>query len=140
MRGGNVTELIAVPSDFLTPGESFFAQLPDGIFSNCQYGLRLHIKVKDNDCNFDPKLNQSCSNHGKCVSSFASSAFSCDCDFGHQGRYCEEYDGCALTPCMLGGKCQDVEQGLLGRDYNCSCSETYSGKPFHFCHIELVLS
>lgn len=50
--------------------------------------------------------------------------------FSIQGEHCDEnIDGCEDNPCPLGRNCTDlspVEEGLLGRAYNCSeCPSGY---------------
>jgi hypothetical protein len=72
---------------------------------------------------FDDCANATAScNNGTCVN--GENTFSCVCNDGYSGDYCEmDVDDCIGVVCLNGALCQD----LVG-DFECTCPPTYFGK------------
>ena len=130
--GDFVEDNLTIPSAFLeNPGKVYIAELPNGFFSNCKYGLRVVITVKDTNCRnpSEPSSRTAfCSSHGECGTKVLDKNFHCFCDSLYYGQYCEEFDACQLGPCENGATCIDKLQGLNGRGYVCECPEEYTGE------------
>jgi hypothetical protein len=61
-------------------------------------------------------------NNGTCVN--GENSFSCACDAGYSGEFCEtKVDDCVGVVCLNGAICQDSVD-----DYDCLCSGNYFGK------------
>ena len=123
--GEGSDEIIEIPSQYLSAGTTYLAQSPNGVFSNCQFGLRLVIKIKPYAC-----TENQCNGHGQCATTIEDDAYDfCDCDKDYGlVEDCSEFDACSLEPCANGGICLDVTEGLEGTSYECQCGEGFSGK------------
>ena len=74
--------------------------------------------VEINPCTSDPCI------HGSCSDLSGPSAFSCSCDPGWTGTYCQyNIDDCASEPCKHDGICSDMVNG-----FQCNCTEGWTGK------------
>ena len=125
-----MTKILKVPAQFLSSlGYKFFIATGNAFYS-CNFGLRLHMNIKDaTNCSGHSTLppgSRLCSGKGRCVSDTFSAGMSCECCHGNSGYYCEEYDGCFTDPCQR-GNCTDVLAGL-GEDFQCSCPKGYTGQ------------
>ena len=100
----------------------------DGI-NYCQFGLRVNLTVQGHDCAISPDSQTLCGGHGSCrILTYNASEYTCTCDYGYHGDYCEELDACSVTqPCMFGGTCQDVIAGAESLNFTCECASGYSG-------------
>ena len=121
------TSVSAVPARFLTPGTHNLAQMPNGVFSNCRYGLRLKLTIKSKDCQPNATVTSLCFNHGTCGATIMDSLYTCHCDSAYVGRYCTEYNACHSSPCKNGAACTDVV-GPNPRGYTCNCTAGFRGK------------
>lgn len=104
----------------------------------CEFGLRVNLTVQSHDCSSDetPSL---CSAHGTCeIETYNQSTYSCVCEYGYYGQYCEEYDACLTNPCEHGGECTDVTGGDVSANFTCVCLDGYSGKK-SFTEFEKLL-
>ena len=122
-----------VPSKFLQPGVQYFAQAPDGAFSNCLFGLRLNLTVKTHDC-AKSGVGELCSGSGNCSSKLFQEDYRCACDESRRGRYCEEKNPCHPNPCLYGGTCDPSDTAAAstgGLNYTCSCRAGLTGKPMN---------
>lgn len=120
-----------VPEDFLTLGDHFFAQVPNGSFSKCEFGLRLNVVVKGSNCRNLTDLDTSlCSNKGVCNTHWFDPEFRCNCEPFFTGAFCGEFDACAEKPCLNDALCTDVPAGLINEDYFCDCPANFSGNSF----------
>ena len=126
LQNSNLSQSLQIPQRFLTPGILYLAQHPDGAFSNCNYGLRIKILIKDQFCRQSPNA-QLCSGRGVCGSKFLTETYRCYCYQDYRNAYCTEYDACASGPCQNGARCVDGDQGLLGTDFLCICAEGFTG-------------
>ena len=72
-----------------------------------------------------PQTGTTCSNnpciHGSCIPS--GDSFSCICNIGFTGTFCEsEINECLSNPCQNGGTCIDQQNGFL-----CTCTDQWQG-------------
>ena len=120
-------DTIEVPLQYLRPGTVYLAQYPNGLFSNCQFGLRLVVHVKPYACTAGQ-----CGDGGTCAATIEDAAYTlCDCDKGYTGVDCSEYDACAqgeTAPCENAGVCVDEMEGTEGTQYTCQCRDGYTGR------------
>ena len=135
----NSSQLIPVSPHFLRPGVVYIAEAPNGVFSNCRYGLRVAVTVKPRNCvtedrlvdrlvdTFD-NLSVLCSDHGVCGVTLLQSTYRCLCDKSYRGNYCGEYDACIGDPCQNKATCHDVNEGVVGQNYTCNCADGFTGK------------
>ena len=125
----NSSSITEIPQELLQPGNVYIAEIPNGFFSNnCLFGLRLNITVKTSNCRNSDANGTLCSGHGVCSSQLMSESFICRCDSGYLGNFCGEYDGCVSDPCVNGGTCIDVIQGLGGHNFTCQCPPPLLGE------------
>ncbi|XP_067127995.1 delta and Notch-like epidermal growth factor-related receptor isoform X2 [Centruroides vittatus] len=119
---GNVT----FDTELLPPGIHILrvqATIP-GI--ECTASWTLNVTLSSSECIRLPGA-EVCSGIGACVIDSSKVVFTCQCCPGYVGRYCEERDGCYDNPCLHGGFCVDITEGLNGNTYQCLCPHGYSG-------------
>ena len=123
----NQSGLLQVPLRFLRPGVLYLAQHPDGAFSNCNFGLRVKILIKEMKCRASPGA-ELCSGRGVCGSTFLQEVYRCYCYTDYRGSYCSEYDACAQSPCKNDARCIDGLEGLNASNFLCICRQGFTGK------------
>ena len=128
-------DLIEVPSEYLISGKTtYLAQTSNGPFSNCTFGLRVQIMVRDNHRCLSSSIKSSessiseslplCSGNGQCVTTLLDTDYFCVCNNTHIGELCEIETLCIGGPCSTGSTC--VPQG--NSSFSCLCPPTRTGK------------
>ncbi len=90
-----------IPGRFLHPGTTYIAELENGPFSRCFYGLRVVVQIKDMDCPL-----------GINGTAFFNSSMLPD----------------SAVPCSGRGVCGST---LLDDNYHCICRQPYTGKSLY---------
>ncbi|RWS23895.1 hypothetical protein B4U80_02642 [Leptotrombidium deliense] len=99
----------------------------------CDYGYSgVNCEIDETVCNETmANITTRCLNGGVCIEE-AGFNFSCLCQNGYTGKYCENIiDNCKPNPCLNAGLCRSH----IG-DYNCICAFGWTGKR---CEVRLRL-
>lgn len=110
-------------------GSNYFIVLVNDSATKALTALRLNMKVKASACT-EQKDNQDdlqCSGRGQCVTKLSEVTFFCDCEDGHVGLFCEEFDACHNIQCLRNGTCLDIKEGNNLRNFTCDCPPGYTG-------------
>ena len=130
----NGTQLVTSPqhhiivndTDLLHVGVHYFIMNID-FTHRCDFGLRLNISVKENDCQ-NPESREMCSNRGQCHTNFNLAQYQCQCCDGFRGKYCEKRDYCFAQPCKNQAECLNTDEDVSEDKYRCKCKPGYKGK------------
>ncbi|KAM4693497.1 delta and Notch-like epidermal growth factor-related receptor [Discoglossus pictus] len=119
---------LVIPEEVLGLGNNYFIGFVNDSVSKCIVALRLTVLVKISDCvpEETPEAPQ-CSRKGSCIMKQNKDTFSCHCEPGYTGSYCEEYDACHNNPCQNNATCTDIPQRHDGKNATCSCLPGYTG-------------
>ncbi|XP_068136601.1 delta and Notch-like epidermal growth factor-related receptor [Hyperolius riggenbachi] len=123
---------LVFPEEVLSLGHNHFIGFVNDSVSKCIVALRLVVVVKSSDCapeGSSPEAPQ-CHGKGECVTKKEEDAYSCHCEEGYIGAYCEEFDACHSHPCLNNATCSDLPQRHDGKNATCSCLPGYMGE---FC-------
>lgn len=101
--------------------------------SLCDDGFRLQVMMISSSCaNTSGAISEPCGGNGECSwRGVLGESFSCSCDGGYMGAYCQEFDPCLLNPCLSGGTCVTVSSPSSpssNSSYRCECAPGYAGK------------
>uniref|UniRef100_A0A8C5WAU3 Delta/notch like EGF repeat containing n=1 Tax=Leptobrachium leishanense TaxID=445787 RepID=A0A8C5WAU3_9ANUR len=120
---------LVLPEGMLALGNNYFIGFVNDSVSKSIVALRLAVVVKVSDC--VPKGNRversECFGKGSCVTKRTEDTYSCRCDAGYTGAYCEEYDACHDYPCHNNATCTDISQGHNVKNATCTCLPGYTG-------------
>ncbi|XP_048246592.1 delta and Notch-like epidermal growth factor-related receptor [Haliotis rufescens] len=117
-------QTFAIPTELLPVGVHYFiVDMDDDPLIRCEFGLRLNVTVKDNNCHHGD--GPSCEGQGFCVTRKGEANFTCSCCGNFRGDYCDEYDSCLSEPCYGGGQCKHKNNDKRG--FQCSCRLGYRG-------------
>ncbi|CAN7996472.1 unnamed protein product [Ixodes hexagonus] len=122
---------IAVGPEVLTPGSHALSLHLSGSELGCGVGQAawlLNVSVHARDCSKSPQDSAACFGGGACVLEPGQASFACRCCPGLGGRFCEERDGCFGRPCLNGGFCVDIAEGLTGTMFKCLCPRGFRGR------------
>ncbi|XP_053565811.1 delta and Notch-like epidermal growth factor-related receptor [Bombina bombina] len=120
---------LVIPEEVLGIGNNYFIGFVNDSVSKCIVALRLTVLVKITDCvpgGEAPEIPQ-CNRKGSCVTKPTEDIFSCHCEPGYIGSYCEEFDACHNNPCQNNATCTDTLQKHYGENATCSCLPGYTG-------------
>ncbi|XP_053315781.1 delta and Notch-like epidermal growth factor-related receptor isoform X1 [Spea bombifrons] len=122
-------EGLVLPEEMLALGNNYFIGFVNDSVSKCIVALRLVVVVKISHC--APKDDgieaPECSGKGACVTEKTEDTYSCQCEAGYTGTYCEEYDACHDHPCHNNATCTDALQKHSGNNATCTCLPGYTG-------------
>ncbi|XP_075057750.1 delta and Notch-like epidermal growth factor-related receptor [Mixophyes fleayi] len=121
---------LVFPEEVLTLGNNYFIGFVNDSVSKCIVALRLVVVVKVTDCvpeGSSPEASQ-CFRKGECVTKKAEDNYSCHCEAGYIGFYCEEFDACHSHPCQNNATCSDLPQRHDGKNATCTCLPGYTGE------------
>ncbi|XP_069742223.1 protein eyes shut homolog isoform X2 [Narcine bancroftii] len=124
--GGRVQSTQQIHPKWLTIGTHFLVEVQNDGLPLCRLGLRINLTVKPENCRAFHN-SELCSSHGKCQTQPWQAAYYCHCHPPYTGLFCEEYDACSIGPCLNGGTCIDMKEGLDGNGYDCTCPPQFSG-------------
>lgn len=94
--------------------EEFVCQCKDVFF-----GKYCEKRISDLDC----RSNQ-CYNSGKCEPSENNDFYSCKCNLGYYGTFCQnKVSPCARLPCLNHGYCSAIDSNA----FKCYCRDGYYG-------------
>ncbi|GCC19652.1 hypothetical protein chiPu_0021110, partial [Chiloscyllium punctatum] len=107
--------------EMLSLGNNYFLAIVNDLAAKAMPTLRVNMTVKASIC-IEEKNGLQCSGRGQCITKPSAAAFYCDCEEGHIGLFCEEFDGCSSLQCQNNATCLDVKQGNTERNFTCVCS------------------
>ncbi|XP_067851165.1 delta and Notch-like epidermal growth factor-related receptor [Heptranchias perlo] len=116
--------------EMVSLGSNYFIALVNDSAIKAMTALRLNMTVKASIC-MEQKNNQDslqCSGRGQCVTKPSEVTFYCDCEEGHIGLFCEEFDGCHSIQCQNNATCLDIKQGKDEKNFTCICPPGYTGE------------
>ncbi|KAM3931733.1 LOW QUALITY PROTEIN: delta and Notch-like epidermal growth factor-related receptor [Leptodactylus fuscus] len=121
---------LVFPDELLTLGNNYFIGFVNDSVSKCIVALRLVVVVKVTDCIPEGSSTQAphCFGKGECVTRKKEDTYSCRCEAGYIGTYCEEYDACHSHPCLNNATCHDRAQKHYGKNATCTCLPGYTGE------------
>uniref|UniRef100_A0A4W3HHY4 Delta/notch like EGF repeat containing n=2 Tax=Callorhinchus milii TaxID=7868 RepID=A0A4W3HHY4_CALMI len=133
-NGKNVAPLQAadgfvLSEEILSLGNNYFIALVNDSFRGSVMALRLNVLVKPINCEDQRKdgVPLQCSGKGQCVTKPTEATFYCECEEGHIGHFCEEFDACHSNQCQNSATCLDIQQGNNERNFTCVCAPGYTG-------------
>ncbi|XP_069753449.1 delta and Notch-like epidermal growth factor-related receptor [Narcine bancroftii] len=116
--------------EMMSTGSNYFIVLVNDLLSKAITTLRLTMTVKASMCveHKGKQDIQQCSGRGQCITKPSEVTFFCDCEEGHIGLFCEEFDGCHNIQCLSNGTCLDIKEGNNLRNFTCVCPPGYTGE------------
>ncbi|KAM4042587.1 LOW QUALITY PROTEIN: delta and Notch-like epidermal growth factor-related receptor [Anomaloglossus baeobatrachus] len=125
---------LVFPEEMLALGNNYFIGFVNDSVSKCIVALRLVVVVKVTDCIPEGRSPEAlhCFGKGECVTKKKKDTYSCLCNPGYIGSYCEEYDACHSHPCQNNATCSDLPQRHNGKNATCSCLPGYTGE---YCEV-----
>ncbi|KAE8604756.1 hypothetical protein XENTR_v10014818 [Xenopus tropicalis] len=121
---------LVLPDEVLALGNNYFIGFVNDSVSKSIVALRLSVVVKITDCVPEGSLPDALQCHGKgdCLTKTTEDTYSCHCEAGYIGSYCEEFDACHLHPCLNNASCTDIPQRHHGKNATCTCLPGYTGE------------
>ncbi|XP_038672075.1 delta and Notch-like epidermal growth factor-related receptor [Scyliorhinus canicula] len=134
-NGKNVTPLHTIGGfilleEMVSLGSNYFIALVNDSATKAMIALRVNVTVKASICveQMNNPGELQCSGKGQCITKTSEVTFYCDCEEGHIGLFCEEFDGCHSNQCQNNGTCLDIKQGNNEKNFTCVCSPGYTGE------------
>ncbi|XP_056420474.1 delta and Notch-like epidermal growth factor-related receptor [Hyla sarda] len=121
---------LVFPEEMLVLGNNYFIGFVNDSVSKCIVALRLVVVVKETDCISEGSSPEAphCFGKGECVTKKKEDTYTCHCNPGFIGAYCEEYDACHSHPCQNNATCSDLLQKHDGKNATCICLPGYTGE------------
>ncbi|XP_072110608.1 delta and Notch-like epidermal growth factor-related receptor [Mobula birostris] len=116
--------------EIMSMGSNYFIVFVNDSATNTTLAQRLNVTVKASIC-MEQESNQDglqCSGRGRCTTKPSEVTFFCECEEGHIGLFCEEFDGCHNIQCLNNGTCLDIKEGNNLRNFTCVCPPGYTGE------------